>query len=269
VRPWYSAALLTLFLPAAAFGQSNPGAFFLVARPGMPDPNFRETVVLAAQDERALVTGVILNRPTGRSLAELLPSERFKAFTEAIYFGGPVARQGLFAVFRAEKTPGEAMETLPGLYLALLPGTIDALINRPPAKLRFFAGYSGWGPGQLDREIERGDWLVVDADAAAVFLKDTSMLWQDMLRRGRSIRTDAADRAAPGRIADLGRRPERRVYPAAALCAAPDLSFSNCMAPLRYSTRMTSFAANSPSSIRFASGFSMVCWMARLSGRAP
>jgi len=200
VKPWHRAALVTfsLGLPAAALGQNFPEAFFLVARPGMPDPNFRETVVLVAQDERAQATGVIVNRPTNRSLAELLPSERFKALTDAIYFGGPVARQGLFAVFRADKVPGEAVKMLPGLYPALLPSTIDALINRPPPKIRFFAGYSGWGPGQLRGEIDRGDWLVVDADADAAFLKDTSTLWQDMLRRGRSLRADAAERVASG-----------------------------------------------------------------------
>jgi len=192
--------MLSLSLPGAAIGQSSPGAYFLVASPGMPDPNFREAVVLVTQDERAQAIGVIINRPTDRSLAELLPSERFAAFTEAIYFGGPVARQGLFALFRADKAPGEATTMLPGLYLALLPSTIDALINRPPTKIRLFAGYSGWGAGQLSAEIDRGDWLVVIADANTVFLKDTSTLWRDMLRRGRSIRAEADDRVALTRI---------------------------------------------------------------------
>jgi putative transcriptional regulator len=192
--------MLSLCLPAVALGQSSPGAYFLVARPGMPDPNFRETVVLVTLDERAQAIGVILNRPTNRSLAELLPSERFKAFTDAIYFGGPVARQGLFAIFRADKAPGEAMKILSGLYLALMPSTINALINRPPPKIRFLAGYSGWGPGQLRTEIDRGDWLVVDADSDAVFRKDTSSLWQDMLRRGRAIHADIADRVVLGGV---------------------------------------------------------------------
>jgi putative transcriptional regulator len=157
----------------------------------MPDPNFRETVVLVTQDERAQATGVIINRPTDRSLAELLPSERFKSFTEPIFFGGPVAPQGLFAVFRADSAPGEAVALLPGLYLALQPGTIDALLKSPPPKIRFFAGYSGWAPGQLRGELDRGDWLVVDADPDTVFLKDTSRLWRDMARRASAVRADA------------------------------------------------------------------------------
>ena len=189
--------IVLLALPVWAFAagvcaQYPSGTFFLIAKPGMPDPNFRETVVLATQGERAQVTGVIINRPTDRSLAELLPSERFKSFTDPIFFGGPVDLQGLFAVFRADKLPGEALTMLPGLYLALHPNTIDVLLSSPPAKIRFFAGYSGWAPGQLSGELDRGDWLVVDADADTVFIKDTSRLWRDMVRRASGVRVDAA-----------------------------------------------------------------------------
>src|SRR5712691_12770789 len=195
MKPSRRAALLALpvwFLAAAVCAQGTSNTFFLVARPGMPDPNFRESVVLVTQDERGQATGVIINRPTDRSLAEMLPSERFKSFTEPIFFGGPVAPQGLFAVFQADRFSGAAVTMLPGLYLAVAPDSIDALLNKPPPKIRFFAGYSGWAPGQLRGELDRGDWLVVDADADAVFLKDTSRLWQDMVRRASAVRADAA-----------------------------------------------------------------------------
>ena len=184
-------ALCVWALAAGACAQNPSGTFFLVAKPGMPDPNFRETVVLVTQNERAQVTGVIVNRPTDRSLAELLPSERFRSLTDPIFFGGPVDLQGLFAVFNADKLPGEALTMLPGLYLALHPNTIDALLSSPPARIRFFAGYSGWAPGQLQAELDRGDWLIVDADTDTVFLKDTSRLWRDMVGRASGVRVDA------------------------------------------------------------------------------
>src|SRR3979490_798395 len=188
-----SAALLALLAFAtAAYGQGPSNAVFLIVRPGLPDSNFRETVVLVTQAEGAEATGVIINRPADRSLAEMLPSERFKRFKEPIFFGGPVAPQGLFAVFQADKFSGAAVTMLPGLYLAVVPDSIDALLNNPPPKIRFFAGYSGWAPGQLRGELDRGDWLVVDADADTVFLKDTSRLWQDMVRRASAVRADAA-----------------------------------------------------------------------------
>ena len=179
-----------LVLATAAYAQGPSKSVFLIARPGMPDPNFRETVVLVTQAEGAETTGVIINRPTDRSLAEMLPSERFKRFKEPIFFGGPVAPQGLFAVFQADTFSGAAVTMLPGLYLAIVPDSIDALVNDPPPRIRFFTGYSGWAPGQLQGELDRGDWLVVDAEAGPVFLKDTSRLWQDMLRRASAVRAD-------------------------------------------------------------------------------
>ena len=190
-RSWRAALLALLVIAAAAQAQSASKAVFLVSRPGMPDPNFRESVVLVAQSQDGVATGVILNRPTDRSLAELLPSERFEAFIDPIFFGGPVARQGLFALFEADTYSGPAIPMLPGVYLAVLPDSVDALLNKPPAKIRFFSGYSGWAPGQLQGELDRGDWLVVDADAKTVFLRDTSRLWQDMVRRARAVRADA------------------------------------------------------------------------------
>lgn len=190
--PSWRAALCALWLVAAgAHAQALSGTFFLIARPGLPDPNFRETVVLVTQGERSQTTGVILNRPTSRSLAELIPGERFKPFLDPIFLGGPVELQGLFAVFRADKAPGQALALLPGLYLAIHAGTVDELLGSPPAKIRFFVGYSGWAPGQLRAEMDRGDWLAVDADADTVFLKDTSGLWRDMVRRATAVRADA------------------------------------------------------------------------------
>jgi putative transcriptional regulator len=181
-----------LILSAAAHAQTAPNSVFLVARPGMPDTNFRESVVLVVQSENAEATGVIINRPTNRSLADLLPTERFEAFTDPIFFGGPVAPQGLFALFQAPKYSGPAVPMLPGVWLAVLPDSVDALVSNPPPKIRFFSGYSGWAPGQLQAEVDRGDWLVVDADAKTVFMRDTSRLWQDMVQRARAVHADAA-----------------------------------------------------------------------------
>ena len=186
-----AALLVFLVLAAAAHAQGQSKSLFLIARPGLPDPNFRDSVVLVIHSESAETTGVIINRPMNRSLADLLPGERFESFTDPIFFGGPVTPQGLFALFQSDKYSGPAVPMLPGVYLAVLPDSVDALLSKPPAKIRFFSGYSGWAPGQLQGELERGDWLVVDADAKTVFLRDTSRLWEDMLKRARAVRADA------------------------------------------------------------------------------
>jgi len=185
--------LLVLFvgsLAATALGQESPRTFFLVAKPEMRDPNFRETVILVTENRDAQATGVIINRPTDRSFADLLPGERFKRFTDPIFFGGPVQLNSMFALFMADRIPGQALTMLPGLYLALNPDTVYALVSAPPDRIRFFAGYSGWGPGQLRREVGSGAWLMVDADPETVFRKDTSTLWRDMMRRSRALRAD-------------------------------------------------------------------------------
>jgi putative transcriptional regulator len=191
------ALVALLAVAATAHGQPPSKAVFLIARPGMPDPNFRESVVLVVQAAGGgEATGVIINRPTNRSLAELLPSKRFASFTDPIFFGGPVAQQGLFALFQEDQYSGAAVPMLPGVWFAVLPDSVDALVGKPPARIRFFSGYSGWAPGQLQGELDRGDWLVVDADAKTLFLKDTSRLWQDMVRRARAVHADAAPRVA-------------------------------------------------------------------------
>jgi putative transcriptional regulator len=186
------AAVLALGAAAAAAQPTDRG-FFLVAKPSILDPNFQRTVVLVANAPDGATLGVIINRPTQQSLAAILPNNPTLArFTEPLYFGGPVERVGLFAVFRAKEAPGESLPAGDDLHLALLPPTVEQLLLKPPAQVRFFNGYSGWAPGQLANELQRGDWWVFDADADTVFRKDTTTLWEELARRARSITAQTA-----------------------------------------------------------------------------
>ncbi len=183
-----SAALAAALAVALAASAQEPArTVLLVARPGLPDPNFRESVVLVAQDESQNAVGVIINRPTQRSLASVLPGERFKRFSDPIFFGGPVAVNGLFALFRAQTSPGAAVKMLPDVYFAVHPATLEGLFANPPASIRFFTGYSGWAPAQLQGEVDRGDWYVLDADAETIFAKDMRGLWDRLVRKARSV----------------------------------------------------------------------------------
>jgi len=136
VRPLLVALLAALLAalagPPQAGAEDGARTVFLVARPELPDPNFRESVVLIKQDEGGETAGVIINRPTDRSLASILPGESFKRYTEPVFFGGPVMSQGLFAVYRAEKRVGDSMTMLPGVYLALHAATLDELMSEFP-----------------------------------------------------------------------------------------------------------------------------------------
>jgi putative transcriptional regulator len=102
--------------------------------------------------------------------------------------GGPVERNGLFALYQAAAPVGESLTVGGNVHLALLPPDVERLIDAPPRRLRFFAGYSGWAPGQLAAEIDRGDWWVLDPDADLAFRDDTRGLWDELRNRLSQIR---------------------------------------------------------------------------------
>jgi len=181
------AGAAVLAVPGMAAAQEVPNPV-LVAKPRLADPNFRESVVIVAEAPDGAAVGVIINRPTTKSLAEILPgNEMLARFTEPLYFGGPVERVGIYALFRAQEPPGEALRVRGDLWLALNPATVEQLMRNPPEHLRFFTGYAGWAPGQLANELERGDWWVLDADPDAAFRADPSTLWEELARRARAV----------------------------------------------------------------------------------
>ena len=182
------AALLGSAPHASAQTEKNPNGVFLVAKPALVDPNFRHSVVLVTQAPNGSTVGFIINRPGRRSLAQILPdNEVLKRFTEPLYLGGPVEAAGLFAVFRAPENPQGALRVLGDVSFAMDPAVVEILLHAPPERLRFFNGYSGWAPGQLAAELERGGWYVLNADADTVFRKDMDTLWEELIRRVRAV----------------------------------------------------------------------------------
>ena len=190
--------LLALFLIAAplamAEGRESANGVFLVAAPGLADPNFRHSVVLVTQMADGGSVGFIVNRPGELSLAQILPhNEVLKRFTEPLYLGGPVEAAGLFAMFRAKDNPPGALRVLGDVSFAMDPAVVEQLLHAPPKSVRFFNGYAGWGPGQLAFELERGGWYVLHADADTVFRKNMDTLWDELLLRARAVMAAAPD----------------------------------------------------------------------------
>jgi putative transcriptional regulator len=185
-------AVLLLLVPAVS---AQPAGLLLVAKPSIVDPNFARTVIAVAQAPDGAAIGVIVNRPLKQSLAQLLPDQpQLARFTEPLRFGGPVEASGLFALYAAAQPVGESLTVAERLHLALFPPDVERLLASPPARLRFFAGYSGWGPGQLAAEIDRGDWWVLDATEELAFRDDTRGLWEELRSRASQVRT----RLTPG-----------------------------------------------------------------------
>ncbi len=184
-----AAALLYLLLAAPAGAQpvEPPNGVLLVAKPELLDPNFRQTVVLVTQSRDSSTVGVILNRPTTLSARELLPdTPGVESLEEPVYFGGPVMRQTVVALFRSESVPpASAFHILKSVYLSMHPANIEPLLSRPGQRYRLYAGFSGWAPRQLESELERDGWYLLPASEALVFRKDPRGMWSELLEKAR------------------------------------------------------------------------------------
>lgn len=199
-------ALIALFLlPGAARAQSGGGyAMLLVAHPAFRDADYRETVLIAAPAPSGGHVGVILNRPTKRSLFSLFPEhEPSKQVKEPVFYGGPFSRSALVALVRRKKNPGDgSVYMMKNVYLAFRVTTIDRIIETTPNAARYYVGYVAWRPGELKSEIDRGLWAVVHGDVDTVFRKHTDGLWEELLTRSRRL---SAQRAVQPRLV-LGAR---------------------------------------------------------------
>jgi putative transcriptional regulator len=176
--------------PAAAQAPAPAEAtVFLVAAPGFRDPEYRQTVLIASPTANGGHIGVIINKPTRRTLSSLFPEhEPSKKVVEPVFFGGPFSTSALVAVVRGERSPGAgSLPIMTNLYLAINVNTIDKIIEDRPNDARYYVGYVGWRPGELRREIDRGLWYVLNPDANTVFRKDTDHIWEELLRMARQI----------------------------------------------------------------------------------
>jgi putative transcriptional regulator len=169
----------------------------VVASPTLADPNFHRTVVflLAADGDGAL--GVVLNRPSDTAIDEIVPYWGLHASEPPLLFvGGPVQPNAAICVGRTrhpDHPAGAAGSEDTGETDGYSPligdlGTVD--LNRAPEDirvsfdgLRVFTGYSGWGPGQLEEEIEAGAWFVVEGRQQDVLSPEPAILWERVLRR--------------------------------------------------------------------------------------
>jgi putative transcriptional regulator len=159
---------------------------FLVASRELLDRNFSQTVVLLIDYQEHGAMGLIINRPSELKLSETLPEiEELQQRPDIIYLGGPVARNQLLLLIRTSSPPEGSRQVFADIYLSSSQAVIARMIKDPKADERFrlYAGYAGWGPGQLDNEISLGGWNVVRADVETVFDRSASEIWPDLIHR--------------------------------------------------------------------------------------
>lgn len=159
----------------------------LVATPALTDPNFDRAVVLVLDHDEEGAHGVVLNRPTPVDVHDVLDGWSKAVAEPAVVFqGGPVSMDSALAI--ASVPGGGEPVGWRRVFGAL--GLVD--LDTPPelvaaefGAMRVFAGYSGWGPGQLEGELTDGAWYVVDSEPGDPFGPEPERLWRAVLRRQR------------------------------------------------------------------------------------
>jgi putative transcriptional regulator len=154
----------------------------LIAGPGLVDPNFWRSVVLVGEhsDEGAL--GVVLNRTSETPVDEAVPELAVLADGMGdVHVGGPVQPSAI-VVLADFAEPSEASDLVVE-SVGFLPAEVDPDTLGPLRRARVFVGYAGWGPGQLDEELDEGSWIVEPALADDVFTDEPDALWSTVLRR--------------------------------------------------------------------------------------
>ncbi len=175
---------------------------FLIASPLLFDPNFRETVVFLCDYGVEGAMGVIVNRPTTVLLSEVLPHVTvLKGTPHLLFAGGPVQPTGVIMLFRVAEEPPGTRKVMTGVYLGGNLETLERLITKPaPAEtFRAYAGYAGWGPGQLEFEMAQGSWATVRADPTKIFAQDPSELWSELIQSLRGPQVIRLEPAQMGR----------------------------------------------------------------------
>jgi putative transcriptional regulator len=175
--------------PEAIRARPSLAGQFLVAAPAMGDPRFEGTVILIVQDDRTGALGIVVNKPIGEQpLASLLEAvgEKNADVTGSVrvFSGGPVQPEAGFVLHSAEYRRPETIAINDRLSVTSSIKILRDIANKSgPAKILVAFGYAGWGPDQLDRELDEGAWATAEADPTLVFDADRDKLWDDVWNR--------------------------------------------------------------------------------------
>ncbi|MBK9037011.1 MAG: YqgE/AlgH family protein [Myxococcales bacterium] len=163
---------------------TNLAPGLLIAMPQLIDPNFTRSVVLMIEHNDSGSFGLVINQPSPIKAGELLDSLAMAWGGDddtVVWSGGPVSPTTgwvLHEPLAALATDDGTAAIGPGVALSTSPERLRLLAASPPTRLRLLLGYSGWGPGQLAREMAQGSWLHADLDAKIVFDLDADAMWR-------------------------------------------------------------------------------------------
>lgn len=189
------ALLLQAIVSVPLTWAEDPPAQLLIARPGMLDPNFAESVVLVTYPPDSGPMGVILNKPTPSTIHDAFPEHpALLQRTDIVYFGGPVQPDGLLTVFQMSPAPRRAVQVIGDVFFSGDGQILETLFagNSNTTNQKFFVGYAGWQPGQLEWEIGQGAWLTLPADVNVIFNMGSNTMWKDLLKGASTPRIQAS-----------------------------------------------------------------------------
>ena len=157
----------------------------LVAKRNLRDRLYGSSILIAKPigDERHV--GFIMNKPTNMTLGKLFPKHGpSQKVIDPVYLGGPMGPEVIFAMVKDAKSPGgRSLQLANGVYLAYDSAVVDRIIENEPQQARFFAGMVLWAPSELDEEVRRGLWCVLDPQPDLLLRKTTDNLWEELVGR--------------------------------------------------------------------------------------
>jgi putative transcriptional regulator len=176
----------------------------LIADRGLSDANFAQSVVLLLEYSPERAIGLIVNRPAGITPGTLLPEMSALAqYQGPVYLGGPVGIQMLVLLVRGCESLDDIEPLFDDVCYSGSPELLDHLAHdgATPSRLRLYVGYAGWDAGQLDIEIARGDWHVIEARDERVFSEEPRALWEHLVPAPQPLETLAPAPAGASRAA--------------------------------------------------------------------
>lgn len=162
---------------------------FLIAMPGLQDPNFSRTVTFICEHSEAGAMGIVINRPMEIQLGEVLLQLEIDVTARAVrelpvYMGGPVQTDRGFVIHDGDRDFDSTLTVTPNLRVTTSRDVLEAIANgNGPSHHLIALGYAGWGEGQLEQEMIANAWLSGPADPEILFSTPSAERWQSAAQR--------------------------------------------------------------------------------------
>jgi putative transcriptional regulator len=157
----------------------------LISEPFLKDFYFKRSIVLLAEHNKDGSFGLVLNKTTSLKLSDIIANNDEiiipPEFNNKIFLGGPVKTDSLFFIHTKGDMISNSLKIMDGIYWGGAIEDIISLVEQKilkPKDIRFFAGYSGWEPNQLERELKEHSWVVAKTNATFLLENSTSTLWK-------------------------------------------------------------------------------------------